>query len=69
MKVADLSTDELKTLIRETVAESLADLLSDPDAGLELNDDLRLQLLAQQETVASGERGESLSDVLENLGL
>ena len=35
MKVADLSADELKVLIRETVAESLADLLADPDAGLE----------------------------------
>ena len=62
MKVADLSTDELKTLIRETVAESLADLLADPDVGLELQDDLHLQLLAQQEMVASGERGEALND-------
>ena len=35
MKVAELTTEELKTLIRDTVAESLTHLLGDPDEGLE----------------------------------
>jgi hypothetical protein len=33
MQVKDLTTDELKELIKEPVAEALQELLPDPDAG------------------------------------
>ncbi len=69
MRVSDLSTDELKALIRETVAESIAELLADPDIGLEIRDDVRLQLLEQRQAVLAGERGKSLDDVVASLGL
>ncbi len=69
MKVAELTTEELKTLIRDTVAESLADLLGDPDEGLELRDTVRKQLLHQKSAVAAGERGEAFEDVVKSLGL
>jgi len=69
MKVADLTTDELKTLIRETDAESLEELLGDPDEGLEIHEDLRAQLLSQDNEIARGERGEALGNVLHSLGL
>jgi hypothetical protein len=51
-KVADLTVDQLKTLIRETVAETLAEMLQDPDEGLVLRQDFVVQLqksLSEQE--------------------
>ena len=45
-KVADLTVDEFKSVIRETVAQTLAELLSDPDEGLALRDEFTAELLA-----------------------
>ena len=45
-KVADLTVDEFKSVIRETVAQTLAELLSDPDEGLALRDEFSAELLA-----------------------
>jgi hypothetical protein len=36
MQIKDLTTEDLKTLIRETVQEVFDDYLDDPDAGLSL---------------------------------
>lgn len=44
MRVADLTVDELRALIREVVHEQLRDLLADPDKGLELTDEIRTRL-------------------------
>ena len=41
----------------------------DPDAGLELRDSVRERLLRQREEVSRGERGQSLDDIIESLGL
>ena len=45
MQVADLSTDELKTLIRETVTQVLAEILDDPDEGLVIRTEVEQQQL------------------------
>ena len=45
-KVADLTVDEFKNVIRETVAQTLAQLLGDPDEGLALREALSSELLA-----------------------
>ncbi|MAT97074.1 MAG: hypothetical protein CL608_08030 [Anaerolineaceae bacterium] len=45
-KVADLTVDEFKSVIRETVAQTLAELLGDPDKGLALRDEFNAELLA-----------------------
>jgi hypothetical protein len=53
MQVKDLTTDELKQLIRETVLEALEDYLqdkaADPDAGLEIRPEVKQQLLASRQ--------------------
>jgi len=41
MKVADLTPEELKALIRESVEAVLAEHLGNPDAGLELREELK----------------------------
>lgn len=69
MQVADLSTDELKTLIRETVTQVLAEILEDPDAGLVLRPEVEQQLLRSRQRRESGVPGVSLEEVARQLGV
>ncbi len=46
MQIKDLTTDELKALIRETVREAIEELLPDPDAGLTVKPEFEQSLLA-----------------------
>ena len=64
MKVADLSTDELKELIGEVVEEKIRELI-DPDYGLEMREDFVQSLEA---SIASKERI-PFNDVKKRLGL
>ena len=52
MKVADLSTDELKDLISRVIEEKFRELI-DPDIGLELREDF---VQALEASIASKER-------------
>jgi uncharacterized protein YicC (UPF0701 family) len=63
MQVKDLTTDELKSLIKATVAEALEELLPDPDEGQELRKTVKQQLLNIQARRASGVRGVAASEV------
>ena len=67
--VAEMTKEELQELIGAIVEEKLLQLFADPDEGLQVQDALRDRLLRQQRTVAAGERGASLDDVLAELGL
>ena len=69
MQVADLSTDELKTLIRETVTQVLAEILDDPDEGLVVRPEVEQQLLQSRQRRESGVRGTSLEEVARQLGV
>lgn len=53
--ISELSVNELKMLIRETVKETIADLMADPDEGLELRDDVEAFLKTSIESFRSGE--------------
>ena len=54
--VAELTIDEFRALIRETVAEVVAELLDDPDEGLELSDWAVDRLEKAQREAATGQR-------------
>ena len=70
MQVKDLTTEEFKTLIRETVLEVLADSLDDPDIGLKLRPEIEQQLLAAQNRHAAGQHTEtSAADVAARYGM
>ena len=43
-KVSDLSVEELRHLIKETVVETLDEMLGDPDEGLELREEFVARL-------------------------
>jgi len=69
MQVKDLTVEELKFLIQETVAETLQTMLTDPDEGKELKPEVKQQLLISLERTQAGERGVSAEDVARKLGL
>jgi UDP-N-acetylglucosamine:LPS N-acetylglucosamine transferase len=55
-KVKDLTVDELKELIQQTVEQTIAEMLSDPDEGLQLRDEVKKRL---KESQARERRGEA----------
>jgi hypothetical protein len=63
MQIKDLTTEDLKTLIRETVQAVLDDYLDDPDAGLSMRPAIESQLAAAQARRASGQRGVPAAEV------
>ena len=69
MRVADMSVDDLKTLIQETVTQTLTELLHDPDDGLELREDLASALRHSLETTKAGGETLSADSVAARLGL
>lgn len=69
MQIKDLTTDELKALIRETVAEALEEFLDDPDRGKEVREEVKQQLLESQKRREAGIRGVPASEVAKKLGL
>jgi hypothetical protein len=67
--VAQMSKDELKDMIAITVEEKVMELLGDPDEGLEVRKSVWERLLRQKKAVVAGERGQSIKDVADRLGL
>ncbi|MFM1903264.1 MAG: hypothetical protein RLZZ440_1164 [Planctomycetota bacterium] len=67
-RVSDLTTEELRTLIEETVARTLVGLMRDPDEGLRLRAELQ-QELAEAANTAADAPASSASDVAARLGL
>lgn len=69
MHVKDLTTDELKALIRQTVLEAIEEFLPDPDAGLPLRPEIEQSLLNIRSHRESKNTGISSEEVARRLGL
>ena len=69
MQVKDLTVEELKFIIQETVTETLNTLLTDTDEGKELKPAVRAQLLDSLARTQNGERGVPAEEVAKRLGL
>lgn len=50
MKVKELSVEQLKALIEDTVEERLQEYLGDPDEGLEIREEVIQKLKANKES-------------------
>jgi hypothetical protein len=59
----------LEAVVETTVEQKLLEMLGDPDEGLEVREAVRERLLHQRQAVASGQHGQSLEDVVQELGL
>ena len=62
--VAEMTEEEFRVLVGEVVEEKLAELVHDPDEGLDLSGEFQARLERQLEQVRAGERGVPLGDVL-----
>ncbi len=69
MQVKELTIEELKLLIQETVAETIKSLLVDPDEGKQLKPAVKQQLLDSLQRTQAGERGIPAEEVAKKLGL
>ena len=67
MQVKDLTIDELKTLIRETVMEALEALLPDPDEGAIVREDFKQELLEIRKRRETGVRGIPAEEIMQKL--
>jgi len=69
MSLSDLTTEKLRELIAEVVEEKLLELLGDPDAGLDIRDDVRERLLRSRAAVEQGAPTIALAKLAEELGV
>lgn len=69
MQVKDLSVEELKFLIQETVAEAVKSLLIDSDDEKQIKPEVKQQLLQSLQLTQAGESGISAEEVAQKLGL
>jgi len=53
-RVSNLTVNELKKLIRSEVRQTLREMLSDPDEGLELSDEFKIELQRSITEVEAG---------------
>ena len=68
-KVADMTTDELQTMLEALIDRKMSEWISDPDAGLELRPEIIASIERQRQEYAAGKRGKSLTEVAQRLGL
>ena len=67
--VAEMTAEELREVVGSAVEKKIVELLGDPDAGLEIRENVRKRLLRQMRAVAKGDRGEPLEKVVRRLKL
>jgi hypothetical protein len=69
MQVKDLSVEDFKFLIQETVTETVQSLLNDPDIDKQLKTEVSQSLADSLQQTRNGERGISAEEVAQRLGL
>jgi len=69
MKVAELTTNELKSIIKDTIEEKIVEMFVDPDEGLELKENVKKRLKVSLSTVRQGKRGISASEIAKKIGV
>jgi hypothetical protein len=68
-KVSDLTIDELRAIIRETVQQTVAEMLADSDEGLVLRSGVQKSLRQSIQSVKEGATTYAAEDVAKKLGL
>ena len=68
-RVSDMTVDELRSLIRETVRQALAEMMADPDEGLALHEGIEKALRQSIKATREGGATYEAADVAKKLGL
>jgi hypothetical protein len=69
VKVKELTVEEFKTLIQDAIEEKLGELVGDPDAGLELREEIKERLRSSLAATQRGEKGIPMDEVAKRAGL
>lgn len=69
MKLKELTVEQLKALIENTVEAKLQEYLGDPDEGLELREEIKARLRDSLAAVERGEKGIPMEQVAKKLRL
>lgn len=69
VKVADMTTDELQTMMETLIDRKMSEWIGDPDVGLELRPEIVVSIERQRREYATGKRGKSLDEVAQRLEL
>ena len=67
--IMQMTKEELQEIIESAIERKFMELIGDPDEGLEIREELRERLVRQKQAVAEGDRGDSLEEVVQRLGL
>jgi hypothetical protein len=67
--VADLTVDELRSLIKEVVTQTILEILGDPDEGLELHEEIKERLHRSIAATQAGSETRPAQEVAARLGL
>jgi hypothetical protein len=68
-RVSDMTVDELRSLIRDTVRQTLSEMMADPDEGLALHEGIEKALRQSIKTIRQGGHTYEAEDVAKKLGL
>ncbi len=68
-KVADLTINEFRELVQKVVIQTLSEMMSDPDEGLELRDDFVEELKQSLADLEAGGKTALMQKVAEKLGI
>jgi uncharacterized protein YicC (UPF0701 family) len=69
MQIKDMNSEQLKTLIENTIDETLESYLGDPDEGKTLKKEVKQRLLAIKQRREAGEKGMTAAEVYQRLGI
>ncbi|MBC8511366.1 MAG: hypothetical protein H8D32_00100 [Dehalococcoidia bacterium] len=69
MKVSEMSIEELKDLVAAVVEQKLAEILGDPDWGMELKEEVKERLRVTSKAEAEGRRGIPAAEVARKIGI
>ena len=67
--VADLTVDELRSLIKEVVTQTILEIFGDPDEGLELREEIKDRLRRSLAATQAGGETRPAQEVAAKLGL
>ena len=65
--VAQMTQEELKSMLSDLIDQKLTEILGDPDEGLVMRKAFRDRLIRQRKAVAKGEREKSSDEVKKQL--
>ncbi len=69
MQVKNLTIEEFRFLIQETVTETIESVLNDPDEGKQIKSAVKQELIESMQRTQAGSRGISADELAKKLGL